>query len=74
LFYYLRIITTMFRGREESEEDGAEPEMPGLPIQITQSPLSALTLIILFLLLIGVGIYPTPLLSLISRWIAGMAA
>jgi NADH-quinone oxidoreductase subunit N len=74
LFYYLRIITTMFRGREESEEVGAEPEMPGLPIQITQSPLSALTLIILFLLLIGVGIYPTPLLSLISRWIAGMAA
>jgi NADH-quinone oxidoreductase subunit N len=73
LFYYLRIVTNMFRGKEEYEEVGAAPKTPVLPIQIIQSPMSAFTLIILFLLLIGVGIYPTPLLSLISRWIAGLA-
>jgi NADH-quinone oxidoreductase subunit N len=71
LFYYLRIVVTMFRGREE--QAGAVPETSVLPAQIVQSPLSAFTLIILFLLLIGVGIYPTPLLSLISKWIAGLA-
>lgn len=73
LFYYLRIVTTMFRSKEEAEEAGAVPETPGLPVQIVQSPLSAFTLIILFLLLVGVGIYPTPLLSVISKWIAGLA-
>jgi NADH-quinone oxidoreductase subunit N len=73
LFYYLRIITTMFRGREKVDQVGAVPETPALSIQITQSPLSSLTLIILFLLLVGFGVYPTPLLSLISSWIAGLA-
>jgi NADH-quinone oxidoreductase subunit N len=73
LFYYLRIITTMFRGREAHEMEGAAREAPEASLQIVQSPLSAFTLIILFLLLVGVGIYPTPLLSLISRWIAGLA-
>jgi NADH-quinone oxidoreductase subunit N len=73
LFYYLRIIITMFRGRDEHEELGEVPETPRMAIQITQSPLSAFTLIILFLLLVGIGIYPTPLLSWISRLIAGLA-
>jgi NADH-quinone oxidoreductase subunit N len=73
LFYYLRIITTMFRGREAHEMEGAVREASEASLQIVQSPLSAFTLIILFLLLVGVGIYPTPLLSLISRWIAGLA-
>lgn len=74
LFYYLRIVITMFRGKEELEKAGAMPETPALTVQLTQSPFSAFTLIVLFLLLVGVGIYPTPLLSWISRLIAGLAA
>ncbi len=72
-YYYLRVVITMFRGREELELAGATTETPGRSVQITQSPLSALTLIILFLLLIGIGIYPAPLLSLIAHLIAGLA-
>jgi NADH-quinone oxidoreductase subunit N len=74
LFYYLRVVITMFRGKEELEEAGAMPATPELTVQLTQSPVSTFTLIVLFLLLVGVGIYPTPLLSWISRLIAGLAA
>jgi NADH-quinone oxidoreductase subunit N len=72
-YYYLRVVITMFRGREEFEQAGAMPETAGMSVQITQSPLSAFTLIVLFLLLIGIGIYPAPLLSLVSHLIAGLA-
>jgi NADH-quinone oxidoreductase subunit N len=64
VFYYLRIIVTMFR-REEQE--AAAPLQ--LPSQVTSS---GLLLGVLFLLLLGLGLYPVPLMSLVSKLIPGL--
>lgn len=64
LYYYLRIIVTMF----------LEPEAASKPGQrLSSLPLSgSLILGLLFLLLAWFGIYPAPLLRLIEAAVAGL--
>ncbi|HEX9387232.1 MAG TPA: NADH-quinone oxidoreductase subunit N [Anaerolineales bacterium] len=56
VFYYLRIVITMFRQAELKEE---------VAVPINRS--AYLTLILLSVILVILGIYPTPLMQLIER-------
>ena len=68
LYYYLRVIVTMYR-RPEEEGNAARPS----PRLRTTVPLAAgLTLAVLFLALLWLGIYPAPLLELIEAAVAGL--
>lgn len=58
LFYYLRVVAAMFQPAPEAA--GVPPGRPGL------APAGALVLAILTFLLIGLGVYPAPLLQLIQ--------
>ena len=57
IFYYLRIVSAMFRGREGAAVPGAAMQQP-LAIAVV---LAALTLIV-----VALGVYPQPMLSVIG--------
>ena len=65
-FYYIRIALTVFRKRPEEE---AERVVKISPVQRGEY----LVMAVLFLLLVGFGLYPTPLLGTISQLMAGLA-
>jgi len=65
VFYYMRVVITMFRRPEEM----ALPEFT-----LAAAPLSnveGVVLAVLALLVVGLGLYPVPVLSIIERLIAG---
>jgi NADH-quinone oxidoreductase subunit N len=61
LFYYLRIVVALY----------STPPEHVAPIQIVSRG-SAFILVVLAILLIGFGVYPTPLLNLIRTTMAGL--
>jgi NADH-quinone oxidoreductase subunit N len=60
LFYYLRIVQVMFQTPDDKSEDKAA-------IDSHPAPLGSLMLALLFSALIGLGIYPGPLIELIRQ-------
>ena len=61
LFYYLRIVVTLY----------TQPHQSALPIQMVSRG-GAFILVVLTILLIWFGVYPTPLLNLIRTTTAGL--
>jgi NADH-quinone oxidoreductase subunit N len=61
LFYYLRIVVTLY----------SDPPEHAAPIQVVSRG-GAFILVVLTILLIWFGVYPTPLLNLIRTSIAGL--
>jgi NADH-quinone oxidoreductase subunit N len=64
VYYYLRVVLAML-----SERPAGEPAAAAVP-SLTMA--GALTLAILGLLLLGLGVYPTPLIDLIERTVAAV--
>jgi NADH-quinone oxidoreductase subunit N len=63
LFYYLRVIVMMYSAPVETDLSG----------QVSIAPFTAqLTLVVLVLLLIGFGIYPNALITLIQNAVGGL--
>ncbi len=60
LFYYLRIVQVMFQTPDSESEDKAA-------LVSHPAPLGSLTLVVLFSALIGLGIYPGPLIEIIRK-------
>jgi NADH-quinone oxidoreductase subunit N len=69
LYYYLRILVTMFRrpGAEEPAEEGGRP-----PAQAGRSIAGGAALAALTLILLALGVFPGPLFEAIRRWIGGV--
>jgi len=68
LYYYLRVVVAMYRRPEEEGE-----AQPGAPALRSTVPLAGgLALAALGLALLWLGLYPSPLLSLIEAAIAGL--
>jgi NADH-quinone oxidoreductase subunit N len=64
VFYYLRIVITMFR---------RDPELEQEPILLPSlSMAGGAMLTVMAVVLVGLGLYPVPLLNLISRMLAGL--
>jgi NADH-quinone oxidoreductase subunit N len=64
IFYYLRVVSAMFQ---------PAPEVAGVPLgRPGPAPAGTLVLAILTFLLIGLGVYPVPLLQLIQSTIGGL--
>ena len=63
LFYYLRVIIAMYQHPEEHPAPAAKPAV---------TPLDAVALISLALALLGLGIFPGPLIHLIQSVVAGL--
>ena len=66
LFYYLRVVATLFAETAESTE-GFVPAVPSL------RQAGGYVLVVLSILLIGLGAYPGPLLNAIQRAVASLA-
>jgi NADH-quinone oxidoreductase subunit N len=70
LFYYLRIVVTLFRQAEGEASGAAAREVPvrreGVPL------MAALALSALTVLLAGLGVYPGPVIELIRSLVAGI--
>jgi NADH-quinone oxidoreductase subunit N len=64
VFYYMRIVITMFR---RPEGEAAQPALAGLP-RAASVVLGALSVI-----LVGLGIYPVPVMAIIERTVARLA-
>ena len=64
LFYYLRIVVALYQPPAAS--DRAHEPMP------RRAPASTLVLAALTVMLVGLGIYPTPLLRLIQAAIGSL--
>ena len=62
LYYYLRVVVTLF----------AEPATGVLPAVPSLRQAGGYVLVALSILLIGLGVYPSPLLSIIQRAVAGL--
>ncbi len=72
LFYYLRVIVAMIAGAGEEgpAAGGAVPDLSGAAAEATAASmpaLSALVLAVLLLLLLGLGVWPAALQSLLAR-------
>jgi NADH-quinone oxidoreductase subunit N len=65
VFYYMRVVITMFRRPEEM----ALPEFTLAAAPFTN--VEGVVLAVLALLVVGLGLYPVPVLSIIERLIAG---
>jgi NADH-quinone oxidoreductase subunit N len=65
VFYYMRVVITMFRRPEEMELP--EFTLAAAPF----SNVEGVVLAVLALLVVGLGLYPVPVLSIIERLIAG---
>lgn len=63
LFYYLRVVVMLFAEAAEGTEGPAFPPL---------RQVGGYVLIVLSILLIGLGIYPTPLLSSIEKAVTGL--
>jgi NADH-quinone oxidoreductase subunit N len=63
LFYYLRVVVTLFAEVGEGTESSALPSL---------WQAGGYVLIVLSIFLIGLGVYPTPLLNAIARAVAGL--
>lgn len=64
VFYYLRVVITMFR---------RDPELESEPVSLPSlSVAGGALLTVLTVLLIGLGLYPVPLLSIIERMLGGL--
>jgi len=61
VFYYMRIVITMFR---RPEVEAARPGMVGLPRA------ASVVLGVLSVILVGLGIYPVPVMRIIERTVA----
>ena len=66
LFYYLRIVVTMYSGLHEEAGVPASPLLPAL------SASGGFVLAVLTILLIWVGVYPATLLQIIHSTISGI--
>jgi NADH-quinone oxidoreductase subunit N len=64
LYYYLRVVVAMYSERPEGEPKAAA--IPSLTVA------GGVALAILGLLLLGLGVYPTPLIDLIERTVAAV--
>ena len=58
LFYYLRVVVALFQKQAETE--------PAPPSRMRSAPATALVLSVLTLILVWLGVYPTPLLRIIQ--------
>jgi NADH-quinone oxidoreductase subunit N len=67
LYYYLRVIVVMFLPQEQ--ESPAKQRRLLLPLPLA----GGAVLIVLALLLVGLGIYPSPLVTVIRLLVAGVA-
>lgn len=65
VFYYFRIMISLYRNPEADEERTISA--PSL------SMIGSVTLAVLVLLVVGLGIYPAPVMGIISRLIAGLS-
>jgi NADH-quinone oxidoreductase subunit N len=82
LYYYLRILVTVFRrpGAEEPAEAAGRPpaqggSLPGAgrpPAQAGRSIAGGAALAVLTLILLALGVFPGPLFEAIRRWIGGL--
>jgi len=62
LFYYLRVAAVLFSTRDEKDRSRHVP----------LSPADGLVMIVLTLMLIGLGVYPGPLINLLQTTVAGL--
>jgi NADH-quinone oxidoreductase subunit N len=66
IYYYLRILVEVFR-RPGAEEEAGRP-----PAQAGRSVASGAALAALTLILLALGVFPSPLFEAIRRWIGGL--
>lgn len=64
LYYYLRVVSALYRKRPERTAT-ALPAADGVAVAVAGASLAALTVLI-----VALGVYPTPLLSLIGEVVA----
>jgi NADH-quinone oxidoreductase subunit N len=62
LFYYLRVIAVLFGATDDENRSRHVP----------LSPENGLIMVVLTLLLIGLGVYPGPLIDLLQATVAGL--
>jgi NADH-quinone oxidoreductase subunit N len=62
LFYYLRVVTALFAQGEEEKEHAAE----AIPAA------AGLVMLVLTVLLVWLGVYPSPLIELLKKTVAGL--
>jgi NADH-quinone oxidoreductase subunit N len=69
LYYYLRILVAIFHrpGAEEPEEEAGRP-----PARAGRSIGGAAALAALSLILLALGVFPSPLFEAIRRWMGGL--
>ncbi|HEX5482890.1 MAG TPA: hypothetical protein VFZ08_09730, partial [Terriglobia bacterium] len=78
LYYYLRIIVTMYSGLPHAPEDEAHAAAPVrelTPASLLAPALSlggGIALAVLTILLVWVGVYPSTLLQIIHTTVAGV--
>ena len=65
VFYYFRIMLSLFRSPEP--EEARSISAPSLTM------IGNLTLAVLVILVVGLGVYPTPVINIISRLIEGLS-